>query len=81
MFAGFLIDVLCRDGSDVAQVLPIRMPLFQPVDGIRRAAFPLFDTPMPRMGCFVNRAGLGQLSVLKEPFHIIVQRAPLSART
>jgi hypothetical protein len=78
---GFLIDALCRDGSDAAQALPIRMPLFQPVDGIRCAAFPFFDTPMPRIGCFVNRTGLGQLSVLKEPFHVIVQPAPSSART
>jgi hypothetical protein len=44
------------------------MPLFQPVDGIRRA-------PMPRIGCFVNSAGFGQFRVFKKALHIIVQLA------
>jgi hypothetical protein len=35
----------------------------------------LFDAAMPCIRCPVNRAGLGQLSVFKEAFHIIVQRA------
>ena len=71
----FLGDALCRDGGDGAQVWPIWMPLFQPVDGIRRAAFPFFATPMSGIGCFVNSAGFGQFRVFKEAFHIIVQRA------
>ncbi|MGB7043864.1 MAG: hypothetical protein WBD65_02795, partial [Methylocella sp.] len=53
----------------------IRMPLFRLLDGIRRAAFRFLDTPMPRTGCFVNRAGFGQFRVFKEPFHIVAQRA------
>jgi hypothetical protein len=50
MFARFLVDALCRDAGDAAQVLPIWMRECQPVDGIRGAACPSFATPMPRIG-------------------------------
>lgn len=45
----FLGEALCRDGGDARHILLVEVPLFQPVDDVRRAARSFLDAAMPRL--------------------------------